>query len=315
MSSFVFADESFKQAILEQQTKMGGTASWEPWQTRIFNEEVLVYPDRFIKGSRKSEIGLSVEIDLEGIKKHLDFYAAKLLDIPLDKKDPKFLSLVFSERDEEALKSLLNGFLERRGFKPVSINLGHGNQQKKMLDWVEKNKSTGGILLEVNKIPAEELDPAHADEVRYRVVEFFTVRSALLKEYFYKSQFEVGDEESLQEPLFHLMAQTFLDLSSKMNLANNKRPSESPSTLSDFTVEIQGSLDFKLLTQLTLQLQNKFMRDKVEKHKVSRGEVVFLIRDCKSLEDAKQNLAQIIVDTKKLVLLETLEKNIRLELK
>src|SRR4051794_9867340 len=62
-----------KSAVTASASKLG---ELEPWQKRIFSEEVVPQYQRFVRDYRSSGTsGVTAEIDLESLRQYLRFYA------------------------------------------------------------------------------------------------------------------------------------------------------------------------------------------------------------------------------------------------
>ncbi|MGK5083204.1 hypothetical protein WDW37_07840 [Bdellovibrionota bacterium FG-1] len=186
-----------KSAIIESEVRLGVL---EPWQKKIFDEEVVPQYQRFIRDYRSSQThsgtansSLAVDIDLESLKDYLRFYAPKALGIA-----PKAPVLaVFLRMGEdcgekctdatEGLRKLLVARAVRRGFKLQSLtteDLGPTGEDlegkaldDKVMAVAGSRGAVGAWVLEWGKMPVDDMDSAHADENHYSLRSCLTLRS------------------------------------------------------------------------------------------------------------------------------------------
>jgi hypothetical protein len=117
------ADDIPQNVLIQIQEKVRGVQKSltmnDPWQVKLFNDEVVLNAQRFVRNYSSGSAGLSVDIDFEGIQKYLVFYAPKVLK-------RQNLSLVTtlrvdSECDKckqaaEVIRGLMKSWAEHRGF-------------------------------------------------------------------------------------------------------------------------------------------------------------------------------------------------------
>ena len=114
-----------KNAVMEETRKLGAL---ESWQKRIFDEEVLTQHQRFIKDYRFSGPNAKVyaEVDVEGLKAYLRFYAPKVITAENFKALVCLRAEAGCDKCMESLKTvkkLVEQMLERRGLSAVIIKL------------------------------------------------------------------------------------------------------------------------------------------------------------------------------------------------
>ncbi|MBI3534218.1 MAG: hypothetical protein HY072_01850, partial [Deltaproteobacteria bacterium] len=252
----------------------------DPWQVKIFKEEVIVFPERFIKNYTRQAQGLSAEVDIESIRGHLKFSAKNIF------KGTEFPLIILFDLDqactvclesEAMFKSFISSVFERRAFKPVWIE----NKKKRndldefIIENIAKNKAMGGVFFQFKQLLTNEDEAAHEDEARYLVSAAFHFAQVPLLDQKFQFQVDTTEVGNFNEVVFSLLAQAFLEFNQKLDFTQANQLQEGSDRI---LLEVSGVKTYKHLTELVIELQNKFMQnkfmnDKVLLHKISPGRV------------------------------------------
>lgn len=279
----------------------GRLPNLEPWQSRILNEEVVPQAQRFVRDYRATANGnFTVDVDLETLKNYLKFFGPK----SLKKENPLFVVLVRGEEGcvkcEEAgpaLRKIAKERIERRGSVPVFVGtdevdakLAGKALEARIAQLVEEKKASGSLLLHWYKAPLDDVDTAHADELR------FVVRSALVVKdvSHHEGQLELFEAGSFEKTALQLLTDFFTDLGTKIErgAVAGTEPDRADSV--GFALEVSGFQNFQQYNQLKeriLGLSSAGLL--VEERKISRGRAVFALFGEKSVEELRKIVGQI----------------------
>ena len=252
-----------KAALLEHYSELG---SLEPWQERLWQEEVLPQALRFIKDYRALPSGLQADVDVQSIRHFLKFYAPRAFSGG-GVNQPKLL--VYLNTDSQCkkcteslpqIKAYVNNVLDNRGFQPVWLTDSEmlvGTPGPKVLEdrlsaLCRQKKERAGIIVTFTPAPSEEIDTAHADEPRYLIDLVMSLRGVSQ----IQRKKEILGNESFIQSVTQLMTDIFTELGS---VWDQRKLADLDSDSDEVLIEIEGTRDFeqysKIKNELTEQLK------------------------------------------------------------
>lgn len=286
----------------------------EPWQKKIFEEEVMVHSAWFVKDYRSAGASsLHVVVNEELLKRYFQFYAPSLLNTV----QPKVSVFLVAEKSctlcgdlLNSIRKILQGYLGRRGFQiQWSLDVPSASRRqteilnsKQVLETLKLKKERAGYFLEITKLPSDLDDLAHADE------EFYKVSSSLLIEALQEgsaashpawiqedAQLETLIDESFSENYERLLGNTFTEVSVKWDSLNKR--SVLAGVGEEFLIELVGFKDFIHYSKIKNGLQealkpSHFLLEK----KLARGRVIFELKGFRSNVDVKALISSLILD-------------------
>lgn len=314
--------ELLKNAVVEAQAKLG---ELEPWQKKIFDEEVVPQHQRFIRDYRPTANGVLIDVDHETLKKYLAFYAPKALK----REDAKIL--VYLRADEsctkctestDAVGRLARARLERRGFTPVILTADDvGNVtalgktlRERLTDLAAQRNVAGALLIESSMAAG---DDAHADEKHYLVQYYLLGREGkaagaqLPKEYRHDGKLELMENDNVETAVARLMTDSFTDFGYKTILA--KLYGEDTEEIWLVVNGVQGFAHYqKIRTQLQDALKDS---SSFEDRKIMRGQVIFGVRGGKNPQELKTLINSLTLDNQKFNVVSMEGTSLQLEIK
>jgi len=284
-------NDQLKSAVANAEKKLGPL---EAWQKKIFDQEVVPRYQRFIKGYQAGTSGLNVEVDLEGIKTYVRFYAPS----SIKKTDIKALLYVKSDSTcpkcaeaASAIRADIKQRLENRGFNVIPIPLEDKANKligkaldDKMNEQFQRLNATVAVVVQSQIAPNDDIDSAHADETRYLIRSYLLLRDSPKIE----AKLEILDTDSISGAADRLMTDALVEIGG--------RSTEIAATFSDDRSEvdigIRGILEPAELARVKTLLQSK-LKDigVVEERKLARGNVIFAVLTTKKANDIKARLS------------------------
>ncbi len=285
------ANDQLIAAVVAAQKNLGVL---EPWQKKIFDEEVTPRYQRFIKGYQAGTHGLTVDVDLEGIKNYIRFYAPS----SIKKSDLKVLLFVKADAScpkcaeaQVAIKNDLKQRLENRGFTAIFTPLEDKNGPKlsskaldeKMNEQFQRLGATAAMVVQSQIAANDDIDSAHADETRYLVHSYLLLRDSPKIE----AQLEILDTDSIATASDRMLTDALVEIGGRSN--------EIAATFSDdrseVSIGVKGILDPAEFTRVKALLQAK-LKDVgiVEERKLTRGSVTFAVLTQKKADEIKTRL-------------------------
>lgn len=297
------------QAAMREYAKTLGTL--EPWQAALFSEEVVPQASRFVRDYRPAGPKVAIDVDLESLKNYLKFYAPKTLKregaelfVAL-RPEPGCVKCGESFGE---IRKLVKERVERRGLVPVfalpegledpaaapkppagkktppASNSGTRPELRfdakltgKTLDervqaLAGQTKAAGTLLVEWRKAPMDDVDAAHADEVRFQVRMGLQFRDILKQE----GSLEIFENGSFDRTVSQILTDFLTELGSKADKALLQAGAESDRE--GYWLELSGIRDFAQFNELKTRLSS-FVATKeglsFEERKLSRGKAVF----------------------------------------
>ncbi len=282
-------EDQLKEQVLEAKKKLG---TLEPWQEKIFTEEVLPHYRRFIVDFRRDRQtqDLVVNVDLESLKDFLRYHA------PAAGTPSVFVHLVpedFCVKCEGELadvKQKVTERLELRGLTPIFLTARISSD--KVVDLAREKKMIGALVIEWGQAPYDPSDPSHVDERQFRVQSTLALGD-LGKN---AGQLDIMDTDSFANAAERLMTDAFTEVGSEM-AGGSSGTSDQADHHSAITLEVSGIPNFKTYELLRSQLKSA-LKNTVEEKIVSRGKASFLIHvHAQNTDQIKAQLKGIVLST------------------
>ncbi|MCM2322137.1 MAG: hypothetical protein NDJ90_02640 [Oligoflexia bacterium] len=264
-----------------QNAVAGGEAqlgALEPWQKRIFTEEVVSRPQRFVKDYRASGAGgLIVDVDYTSIRNYLKFFATPAL---LKGDAAKVLLALKAESGcarcaaaMPEMKRVAQLRMERRGLAPTWLpetELKYGGKalEEYLVRLGEEKKAPVVLLLSSEKAPIDPDDPAHADEVRFLVRAMLWVRGVSKLD----GRLEILENDSIERTADRLLTDFLTELGSRLAKTQAGANQEREKLLVEVT-GIRGYPRYLEVKQRLFSLSGEEVR--VEERRLSKGKAVF----------------------------------------
>lgn len=254
-------DEALRSAVADTKKNLG---SLEPWQKKIFDEEVLTEARKFIRDFRSTTAGIQVDVDREAIQHYLAFSASKAFKQPKVKLSVQLQlhpGCEVTSKTTESMKKLMRTRMENRGFLP----LFQSTQEP--------------IVFELGC--SEEPD----EEERH-----FLVRSRMqIHGKSFNHQLVLLEGDSIEVATSRLLIDSFIDLGSSSSF----RESEQEKT--EILMTLSGVESFSQLTRLKTLL-SKILTATLLERKISKGQFVFVVESEQSITELRQALLSFILE-------------------
>lgn len=253
-----------KAALLQYYSQLGPL---EPWQERLWQEEVLPQAPRFIKDYRALPSGIQADVDIQGVQSFLKFYAPVAFRSSSSIK-PKLLVYLNTQsqcqkcmQSLSQIKSYVSNVLDNRGFQPlwvsdqemVTDSPGLSLLEDRLNALSRQRKERGGMIITWTPASDEEIDTAHADELRF-TVDVLIMLKGMSK---IQRKKEILENVSFISTVSRLVTDIFTDLGSQWD---QLKLDEADSVQSEVFIEIDGARDFeqylKIKSELTEQLKS-----------------------------------------------------------
>jgi hypothetical protein len=285
-----------KSSVAQSIQKLGAL---QPWQKRIFDEEVVPQYSRFIKDYRNAPGGgLSVEVDADGIRKYLAFYGP----LSVKKGEQKVIVLLVRESSCEkctesfaGIQEVVKQKLERRGLAPVWLSsdemvdraLTGRTIEERLADQAQARNAAGAMLIEWKQAPVDSLDSAHADEKHYRIRTHFLLRAD--RDLRHEGALEIMEDDRFESAANRLLADSMTDFGAKALLSSLVSGDD---TAPELTIDITGVKDFAHYQRVRSQVTER-LKDivPIEERKVARGRLTFAIKGSRKLDEIRRALA------------------------
>lgn len=309
-----------KVALVEFQKELG---TLEPWQKKVFDEEVVPQFQRFIRDYRAAQSSTQVDIDSENLKNYLRFYAPKVLQ----RQSPQILVVLKTDascakcgESFEEIKNLVRERLERRGLVPVWMalqDLGEvgklkGKDLEEGVAALAQDKQAVGVLVhQWNLAPNDPNDTAHADEHRYQIRSFLSLRDISR----HPGQVEILEPENFGKSTGRLLTDFFTDLGAKVERI---QATQGDPGKDEYLVEVIGIRDFSqyaLVKEAVLTRLQSSPGIRAEEQRISRGRVGFAVFSSKGVEDLKAQISGLAVGSNRLALIQADAQVIQMEIR
>ena len=288
-----------QRALLAAEERLGAL---EPWQQKLFREEVVPQSQRFIRDFRQSSEGVQADIDFESIRNYLRLYGPKV--IPGEKGGSQLLVLLRAEPDcakcvesTNGIRKLVKERLERRGIAPiwataeqVDPKLTGKALEEQFSKVVNETKNRASLVVEWKKAVGDDEDAAHADELKYTVRAILGARGLGKQE----GQLEIFDTGNFEKTAARLLTDLFTEAGAQVEKAAIQGSMGAVEAEREgFTLEVSGIQGFahyqrlkKMISQLVAGAKDKALLT-VEESKIARGKAVFSVFTGRSLADVK----------------------------
>ena len=270
--------DRLKSAVMEAQSQLGNL---EPWQKKIFSEEVVSSYSKFIKDYRQLDTGLKVVVDVEGIKKYLEFYAPLFVQERNAKHEIQIFYEINSDPSCEkcsgevaSLKGLLKAFLERRGFSVIDKETPEVSKSKKP----PKPVPMGEFILQMKPMVSDPSDTAHADEKHFQISLSYKLQVSASQTLKNEGKLEILEDDRFEDAAIRLLGSVFTDLASQVGPI--RFASSEGKDVGEIFLELKGIHDYIHLTRVKTQIQNEILNGlktpcTLEEKKISRGLILF----------------------------------------
>ena len=277
----------------------------EPWQKKIFDEEVVPQYQRFVRDYRPAPGGLNVDVDQASIQDYIRFFAPKALNRP----EAKIAVYIKTDSDEkskgsyENIKRLIQARLERRGFtiliiKPEEVHdssLAGKAINDHILDMATKRGAVAAFSCIWNLLPPEEGDSAHADESHYQIQSFLQIKEIGRAE----GSAQLMDTDSFEMAAARMITENFTEIGKKMTTLSSAAAAGDHDEMS---LEISGISQYAIFAKLKAFLSEKLTDlATIEERRLTKSSVTFALYSKKSTDEIKSMIEGPIGD-KKLVL-------------
>ena len=209
-------DTDFRTGLNETKPQLG---KLNATQNRIFEEEVLRQPKRFIQDYKRTDQKLDVTADVDALRSYLNFLpvgkvAASFVPDPKCKRCSEVLS---------ALKGTLKQRLDRRGVKIVTVpaeDLGEDAPRStdvhlKALDVAKKLGLDGAFVFQMHMVDLGDTDTAHAEDQKFQIAVSYLNKDAIRS----RTQGEFLISENLVDAGGKVLTDLFTDAGRQMLVA------------------------------------------------------------------------------------------------
>lgn len=266
----------------------------EPWQNRIFDDEVLTEYQRFIRDYRASRAGVEAQADLDAIRNYLVFYAPK----SLKKENPTLVVAYLPAKScpkcvasAPAIRRLLQERLSHRGLSLIwegSREFSARGDPRQAIDGlVAERKAVGSLLVEAGPAPVDSIDAAHEEDSLFRLRSTLVIGDVAQE----RQQLDLLDTGDFVRSESKLLTDAFTDLGDKVQ---RMEAGQSVVSHAEIQVEVSGFKDYsqysKARDQITQSLQGLAT---VEERRVSRGQVVLAVETDSGLDKVRSSLGAL----------------------
>lgn len=289
-------DKQLRDRLKASKSQLGDL---KPWQSKVFDEDVLSHPGRFLKDYRSNSAqSVSVVVDDDAIRSFLGFHALPekteaeqqpvVAGAPAQPQPPSRLAWIVAKSSADCepctkllpiVKANLEAQLVRRGFTTVTLN---------------DSKAAAGrakvglyTVLSVGLAAKDPEDTAHADEVGFEVrLSHFANPGE--REIATELKNTVPESSAILAKAEQMMLESFVDLGSRQGT----KVAESSESSSSNGLEIRvlnisnESIFGKLLEPLRTQVGAVLVR-------ASAGTAYFKVMGSKSREETIQMLEKL----------------------
>lgn|GEM_PF-3669345 len=284
-----------QRSLLDAEEKLGDL---EPWQTKLFKEEVVQQSQKFVRDFRQSSSGLRVEIDYESIRNYLRFYGPKVFPGAKKREKPSIFIILQPDANcskcSAAVAPVTKLIKERMDRRALTLSWASPDFSPELVpQLIAEGKKQIALWIELKKAVTEDEDTAHADELR------FTAKTTLWVKDLDKQvgQLEIFDTGSFEKSVSELLVDLFTELGAQIKKAPTKQVVDSD--LPTYSLEVTGIQGFshyvrvkKRLIDFVAQSNGGFPAT-IEEQKIGRGRVVFKIMTKKPLEQVKNFFSRL----------------------
>lgn len=285
-------EQKLQAFLLDAKKRLGRL---EPWQNRIFDDEVLTESRRFIRDYRASQNGVEAQADMDSIRKYLQFYGPKTL-----KKEKGTIVVAYLPArscpkcvtSAPVIRTLLRERLENRGLTVIWANprelSAESRDPRVAIDALAtEKKAVGSLLVEAGPAPVDSIDAAHEEDQLFRIKSTLSIHDPALeaKE---QQQLDLLDNGDFERSESKLLTDAFTDLGDQLE---QRSAGQSDTQRGEVLVEVSGFGDYNQYShardQITQALQGTA---DVEEQRVSRGKAVFAVYTDAGLDKVRSSL-------------------------
>ncbi len=304
-----FENMRVRSAVVDAQKKLG---ELEPYQKRMFEDEVVPQAGFFVRNAQSTSSGLNVDVDVEAIRGFLSFYAPRTLGLDDPKKPAQVFVLLQTSEDcgkckdaSPEIRKQAVSTLEHRGIKAVFVGenelppqLKDPKAQAKQLtafaaEVARSKGAAGSLVIAWKPIEPEDLEGAHADEKQYRISLALDVPALGHAE----GQSDIMDEDSFEKSSSRLMTEAWTRLGTGRGSATAVATARKD-TQSEILIEVKGVKDYEHYLKIREALQARVSEKLgeavvLEDRIVARGLLVVAAGSSKKPEETKVKLVDL----------------------
>lgn len=303
-----------KAALQDARTGLG---KLEPWQDRIFEEEVLPQYQRFIRDYRASQSGISADVDLINVQNYLRFRSpgpSPAVALAYVRGTPECERCAAASR---GLADLLRSRLQRRGFVTKFLTeselgtaavLGGSAIEERVSELAHERSAPLSVVIRAEPVGAEEIDAAHAGEIRFRITTDFRTFEGLRS----RGSQELGIRETFEAAALQLISDSMTTFGSRVNVSSagsavaasgkgllqgqgqgqgQGKAQGQEQGPSEVLLQVSGIRDFRHFAALKAALQERYADlATLQEREVSRGAAQFVFISSRSSQELRQKL-------------------------
>lgn len=291
-------EDNVRAAVADSESRVG---KLEPWQKKIFDEEVVPQYRKFVRDFS----GSSAIVDVNSIRNYLRFYGPAAFHgsnhkILVYYRTAQGCDACAVGRDK--IQADLKNRLERRGLEPVwltpeeaegqGITGGPRQIAERVLSAAHAQGANAELTLLIDPVPVDDLDSAHADEKHYMIRTTLDLRDIAHEE----GQVDVIDPSPFDAPVAMLMNDAFTDTGVKLA----QLPTDASGAASaEVRIEVRGTGDFTTYAHARDALAEKLKGDgALEEREISRGRAVFALVTSRSPASVRKDLgSNVLLDS------------------
>lgn len=269
----------------------------EPWQSRIFDDEVLTEYMRFIRDYRASRTGVEAQADMDAIRRYLRFYAPKSLGSEGGRSLPIIVAYLPAPSCSKcvssapALRRLIQARLEHRGLRPIwappRALAGGGDPVQAIEALAGRKKAVGSLLVQAGPAPVDSIDAAHEEDSLFRIRSTLSIRDPALDAQ-EQRQLDLLDTGDFVKSESKLLTDAFTDLGDKLD---QRQASQSDGMRGEVLIEVSGFGTYSRYSQARDQISQALQGvGDVEERRVSRGKVILAVSTDAGLDKVRSSL-------------------------
>ena len=322
--------DTLKASVVASEDKLG---ELQPWQKKIFDEEVTPRFQEFVLDYRPSASGIIVDVNVNAIKKYLMFYGPKAV-----KRDDSRIAILLQPEEgcarcaeaAEGIRKTVKASFERRGLvpwfvKPEELGEHAGGAAALILDpsagktvddqlqqLATQKNAAGLVVIQWRLAPVDSIDSAHADEKHYLVRTSIAAGATTSYSLKNEGKLELLENDSIEVGVTRLLTQAFTDIGSQMMVAQENNDTRNGEVL----ISISGVGDFANYTAVKSQIQSTLADvGAIEERVISRGQVTFAVRTRKTMDELKTKLNGIQIDSRPVAVTDSGDNMIKAEIR
>lgn len=305
-SNAEFQNVRVRAAVTDAQKRLGDL---EPFQKRMFEDEVLPQAGLFVRNTQSTAQGLNVDVDVDAIRAYLSFYGPRSLGVDDPKNPLAGLALLSTAPDctkcmdsLPLLRKQVASRFEHRGMKTIFASdedlppaLKDAKSAARSLEGFagEAARAKGAaasLTLVWKPLVSDEIDSAHGDERHYVVSVVIDVPKIGHAE----TQAEIMDEDSFEVTVARLLTEAW----TRVGTAKASSAAPRAEGQREVLIELKGVKDYAHYLKLKESLQAKVAEKlgeavTLEDRVIARGLLVVAARTNKPAEETREKLADL----------------------